>query len=182
MFFFMSKHQQVRRYLLLFFHITVARSSLAPQWREEGKKPAWQLTCTQMAAITMATLIVHYMRIHFWAQTEIDCDIWLWRNTGTSRTLVLMCLRSCCVFDRSGSSRQGPGGKKTCHASSLWSPTTITMALILDFPLFCVQLLWCWPWRASVMIEEEEEVEGKQGGGEGWQQCELHCCVLTISW
>lgn len=40
----------------------VARRSLAFYWR--GKKVAWQLTCTQTAAITIATLMVHYIHIH----------------------------------------------------------------------------------------------------------------------
>lgn len=38
MFSFRSKHHQVCRCLLLSFHVTVAHSSLAPQWRKEGKK------------------------------------------------------------------------------------------------------------------------------------------------
>lgn len=51
---------------------------------------------------------------------------------------------------------------------SLRSPVTITMALILDFPLFCgsVQQLRRGAVESfSIMIEEEEEegVEGKEG-------------------
>lgn len=39
--------------------------SPASYWRKGGeKKIAWQLTCTQTTAITMATLIVHYIQIH----------------------------------------------------------------------------------------------------------------------
>lgn len=80
---------------------------------------------------------------------------------------VLLCVWQVGVL-KAGACGEGGGKpraalKKTHHATSLWSPTTITMALILDFPLFCVQLLRCWLWRASIMTEEE--VEGKQGGG-----------------
>lgn len=91
--------------------------SPASYWRKGGeKKIAWQLTCTQTTAITMATLIVHYIQIHsqghFRARTELGKkkkkkeEIWIYRNYRqreksansllVSGTLVqALCLWSC---------------------------------------------------------------------------------------
>lgn len=119
-----------------------------------------------MAAITMATLIVLYGRIHFWAQTERNYDIWLWRKTGASGRQVLIRL--------TGLGPQGRGlgeaGGRPRAALKENPPRRLSVVTQHDnngfnsgLPSILQLLLWLW--RASN--------DGGGGGGGGQAGGEL---------
>lgn len=149
----------------------------------EEKSPAWQLTCTQMAAITMATLIANNIRIHsnghFWAQAE-SFDIWIRRNKSTSRAPVLIALRSRCAFDRVGPSRQGPSrpARHSTHLSVVTGHDNNGCNSGLPSILrFCAAAVAA---EGSSSMIEQEKVDGKEGRGRGQGQGGFVGAVRTL--
>lgn len=146
---------------------TLAHSSLASYcW---GKKTAWQLTCTQTTAITMATLIVH-IKIH--SQGHFGAQMELWkkrkkkkRRFGGVRDPVTICLNlgvgagpadrpwsskvQDCTSGRCGWRGGQSQGHPRCHneishSTSLWDNNAFNFGLpsILQFCIRVVAAGW----------------------------------------